>query len=54
MDAAGLGSLSTTDARNHRVHKALLQCPSYLGLCQNVRGGLGEVAGRFMQVRQPR
>src|SRR6202007_1119790 len=47
------GGLSATDAQNHRMHKRLLQCSSYLWMCQDVRSGLGEVAGRFMQVRQP-
>ena len=48
---AGLGSLAGTDARNHRVHERLLQRPSYLGVYQDVGGGLGEVAGCFMQAQ---
>ncbi len=53
VGAAGLGGLSATQARHHRLHKALLQRPGYLGVCQDVRRGLGEMAGRFMQARQP-
>jgi hypothetical protein len=48
---SGDTTLSAADARNHRVLKALLKRPSYLGMGQDVWGRLGEVAGRFMQAR---
>ena len=47
--AARLGGLSTTDTPYHCMQKTLLYRPSYFGLHQNVRGGLGEVAGGFMK-----
>jgi hypothetical protein len=48
MGPSGGTTLSAADARNHRVLKALLKRPSYLGMGQDAWGRLGEVAGRFL------
>jgi hypothetical protein len=37
-------------APNHRLHHSLIHCPRYFGLDEDIRGGLRQMARRFVEV----
>ncbi len=54
MNAAHIDWIAARKAPNHCFDQSLFHRPRYLGLGEDVRGGLREMGCRSVQARQPR